>query len=641
MPADRDGTQGDAQQASLLDNEEDMDDRTHSELIQEEAERVPSPADAAAPEQEIANMTSDQNQQNDAGENDMTSNNGRTDGGKNQMMFVILVLIILVLVAVTVSQSIAPFLIKRYDVLPVSPLSQLILMFYMFIGFGIIVAAFICKHAVTEKSAEIMKRAVRDKIKYILRDYISIVGMSFFFPFACILDLTYVITIAGCIDVLRSCGDPFFSQQMVDMLYHMIHILFMGAELAFCCKFHGSRFKENGLVRGGIMIVLTANIGLWFLSLVYEEIGLKATPLLQHGMCLNESRQRDQTWQTCVHGNSSAHAVLGNMSGYLYPFAVEFSLLVGEVFLTTFVSTTQQKAGIHGKSPVTERCVDFARHPETRRNYLVVTQQPQTHVSNETQQLSTPGYQGFGQSNPASVPGHPRTQLGQVLSLFIIGIGLFASFLKICLVFIDSYAERKITETDSQNWGKVYEAYSIFNYMLINCLLVVGYACGYGFEVQEKKLHGLDWLVLISAFGPFVRELIIVTAVTIHYTELSAEFPAIYICHRLASWFQLILQAPFIFYSERWRLTERQRSQSRYLCQEKILKAIVFCLALANLIYWLSDSVILTDSSPIRKDSMNNTFSEGFETMEHIALPLLIFYRFNSFLLFMRAYLGD
>lgn len=94
--------------------------------------------------------------------------------------------------------------------------------------------------------------------------------MSVFFPFACILDLSHIIAAISCDGTWRFCGGQFYRNYLADLFYHLIRILFMGAEFAFCCKFYGTRLKEYGLVRSGIMIVMSANLGLWFLSLVYE-----------------------------------------------------------------------------------------------------------------------------------------------------------------------------------------------------------------------------------------------------------------------------------------------------------------------------------------------------------------------------------
>lgn len=122
------------------------------------------------------------------------------------------------------------------------------------------------------EAAEYNRHVARNNKRYILRDYLSIVGMSVFFPFACILDLSHIIAaISRPSDgTWRFCGGQFYRNYLADLFYHLIRILFMGAEFAFCCKFYGTRFKEYGLVRSGIMIVMSANLGLWFLSLVYE-----------------------------------------------------------------------------------------------------------------------------------------------------------------------------------------------------------------------------------------------------------------------------------------------------------------------------------------------------------------------------------
>lgn len=253
---------------SDLTEQEDIHEGKNSIARTDEMQPFPH----AGSDPDTTNMAIDNAQQSIEVENGTIPNHERTDGGKHQMTSVVLVSIMLVLVAVTFSQSLSPFIMKKYN--KPSPGSQEILLVYMLVGLLIIAAMFLRKQDITEsrnaEAAEYNRQVSRNNIKYILRDYLSIVGMSIFLPFACILDLSHIIAAISCDRTWRFCGDQFYRDYLVDMFYHLIRILFMGAEFAFCSKFHGTRFKEYGLVRCGIMIVMAANLGLWFLSLVYE-----------------------------------------------------------------------------------------------------------------------------------------------------------------------------------------------------------------------------------------------------------------------------------------------------------------------------------------------------------------------------------
>src|SRR6218665_1922719 len=94
-------------------------------------------------------METDHNQGSNEGENGTNPNHDRADGGKQQTTSVVLVSIMLVLVAVTFSQSLSPFIMKKYN--SQSSGSQEILMVYMLVGLLIIAAMCLRKQDITEK----------------------------------------------------------------------------------------------------------------------------------------------------------------------------------------------------------------------------------------------------------------------------------------------------------------------------------------------------------------------------------------------------------------------------------------------------------------------------------------------------------
>lgn len=68
------------------------------------------------------------------------------------------------------------------------------------------------------------------------------------------------------------------------------------------------------------------------------------------------------------------------------------------------------------------------QQPTSEGNVVVGFQVPhqlETLVDNVigAQPLSTPGYQSLDQSNLVNISGHPRSQLGQLFSMFIIAVG--------------------------------------------------------------------------------------------------------------------------------------------------------------------------------------------------------------------------
>lgn len=520
------------------------------------------------------------------------------EDGKDQMLFVAMVSIMLVMVALAISQTMSPYTVENYD----SSLARTVLIAYMILGLLIVFTMYRFYNAVAETPRIASDLVVtKEKIKYVLRNYLSVIGLAFFFPFACILDFSHIVAAVSCYEVWGMC--PFSTRHTywIETFFHVMRILFMSSELFFCLQFHGTRFRQKGATRGALLIIMAVNVGLWFLSLVdeTEERGeFPKTDMELRNNC-DTAVNLTENWQLqCLNQTSRAYNVRQSMSRYLYPFTIEFLLLVGEFLAAKcFVCKAQQSVAVG--------------------------------------QLGTA--EAVDQQRP-TVTGQTRSSEDRsvcFLSGLIVAVSVFASIVSIALSF-DYFTDSSAQPASSTTCN----AYYILVHSLLISLTVVGFVCGSAFRIKNERLRGIEWLVLMSVFGPLMYDLIHITAAARNFSLNPPETTSLFIVHKTLCLIQFILQTPFLFCADRWRLTaEQQKIQSRFLSLEKLLKTIIFCMAILNLSHWITDSILLTHV--VAERNMVGSSLTSPLLLERLCFPFVIFYRFNSFLLFARAYFGD
>lgn len=524
---------------------------------------------------------------------------------RGQTLFALWLPVVLLLIGITCTQTLSTYMISNSsNVVP-----KVTLLVYMSLALLMICWVYYCSESTGSASLNISTSNVR----YILRNHLSVVGLVIFFPFSCLLDFAYVIADISCDRIWYYCGSVTYDEYVTDVLYHVFRMIFMGAELLFCLQFHKRHLKRTVSLGFALSCIMIANIGLWFASIVSETSDRTGNPGPSGEMNISYScnmtaheHYNETEWQSCIGQTNAAFKFLQHAIMYLYPFTIEFSMLVGE-FLAAKIFITINNADT--------RC-------------------PAEQISQEVEQHDSP----------------PLQQRFYWLSVLIIGVGAFINLVYFSLSCIgdndDKKAANSYMKTEEVIRSKISIGFSIAAFGFLNLLIIAGFLCGIlskHFRFYPKKLRGIDWLILLSVFGPVMYELIHITAVATNMSRSAEnEDKALFIGSKLTNLIQFFLQTPFIYFVERWKPNEELRRQQRMVRLDEVIKAIALVMAITNLTNWIADSVILTKVLSLTDDMMNNIFQSGsWMYVDKFLVPFMIFYRFNSFLLFLRAYLGD
>lgn len=525
----------------------------------------------------------------------------------DQLVTVTLLHALLLMVALIFSQSLSIYMFADRD----SSLAQTILIVLMTVGTGVILCLYFSSDVAVAVSRSVVRRSVREKLKHILRNYLPVVGMSFFYPFSCALDLFNVIVGTGCTVVFRQfryCSPKIYRKHIVEVAFHVVRPIFMGAELFFCLQFHRNQFRQRTDVRTGLVFIMAVNIGLWFISLLYET-DFKYKSILRvnetGGPC-NLSLIANDDLKRCFNQSANEVSSLRSVNLFLYPFAIEFTLLFGE-FIAHKLCSCQ---------PLRVRPEVPPRKKKTRR-----IQPPPRPELELTVSVGSIGDQSVEVPMSSFFSG----------STLILALGVIINVANCVLAYLSFHCAL----FGNFYMHEVYYRFSIVYLILLTFLSVVGFVCSRSFIYRNEVMRGIDYMVLLTGLGPTLLEIVTLTAGLKTGSPSTAVSPAIMIACHLASIVQLIVQVPFMFYCDRVKPREADRSDPRVRRLEAVFKAIVLYHALCNGANWMVDSILDADTG------MTGQLSKQGHILIDIISPFAIFFRFNSFLLFLRAYLGE
>lgn len=519
----------------------------------------------------------------------------------DQLVMVTLLHGLLLVVALVFSQSLSTYMFTDKD----SAAAQITLIVLMTIGTGVVLCLYCRNDVAIAVSRSKVNRSVREKLKHILRNYLPVVGMLFFYPFSCALDLFNVIVGTGCSVVFKYCDRKTYQNHIVDVAFHIVRPIFMGAELFFCLQFHKSHFRQRTDVRTGLVFVMAVNLGLWFISLLYET-EFKFKTILnpnQTGPC-NLSLVASEDLKKCLNHKTKEASTLRNVNLFLYPFAIEFTLLFGEFIADKLFNCKPLKV----------------RSEEPRRKPRRIQAPPTRSEFDGTFSVGSIGDQSVEVPLRSFFSG----------STLILAVGVIVNVANCVLGYL-SFDSGLFGNFDVH---EVYYSFSIVYWSLLTFLSLVGFVCSRSFVYRNEVMRGIDYMVLLTGLGPTLLEMITLTAY-FKGSQSSTVKPPIMIASRVASIVQLIVQVPFMFYCDRVKPRETDRSDPRVQRLEAVFKAIVLYQALCNGATWIVDSILSADTEVMEQ------ISKRSQIFFEIVSPFAIFFRFNSLLLFLRAYLGE
>ena len=109
-----------------------------------------------------------------------------------------------------------------------------------------------------------------DKIMYV-------VGLVIFYLSGCLSDIFHVIAKVTCDQIWRSCGDKIFEAYVIDVMFYLTKIVYLGGSVIFTLIFYSSRFVNTCLVRYGLMFLISTHLVIWFDLFLHQSQHLLRT----------------------------------------------------------------------------------------------------------------------------------------------------------------------------------------------------------------------------------------------------------------------------------------------------------------------------------------------------------------------------
>ena len=209
-------------------------------------------------------------------------------------------------------------------------------------------------------------------------------------------------------------------------------------------------------------------------------------------------------------------------------------------------------------------------------------------------------------------------------------------------------------------YKNLFGVYKTVYYFIMIAFIFVGFIFSSSFQKIDRKFAGHEALVVFSAFGFFAQKLFRVVA-TIHlqscwyidpinsascdtiieslpgnetiYQQLEIS-PQLYLAFDIFDIAEVIFQVPFLLYCQ----TVKKPTEPARRHHRRAFQAALAHLTLCNFSSWCADSFF-----EVTQESATNFYygEENWTLLFNVVTPFTLFFRFNSMLLFLKAFLGN
>ena len=440
-----------------------------------------------------------------------------------------------------------------------------------------------------------------------VRGQLVLIGIVIFFVLGSFLDLFYIIFHVHCLPVYIKCNTKAMIENLTSLAFHCIRMIYLAGQTAFCTCYRGLRFKDKCLTRYGLMFLQAANLAVWFDILLRQTSSKLQISLFPSYIndCINVTSSEPKYLLGCVSLNGTFNGMIrGYGNNIIYPFLFQFSLLVLECFVHWFVqcgkveSCQNQDQSVVPRDRTSSYC--FATDDKYSLQSLHVDEQ--------------------------------KNYSGMVRKYFVI-----ITFMNILFVMFN-FLPMLVEPEEMLRFSKISSIYCSI-YWFINILLTfLGYYCTTAFKDNPKKktFKSLNYLLIISAIGPYIYIVTALETITLIDQELD-EPKGLTVLKEVTFFLSVFCQIPFCFMAGRVVLPSRNHEHKfRVNC----FKAITLHMAVSNCVLWIVDSFLGAFNIKYEDSALQMKYyrKSSWLFINNIVQPLSVFFRFNSFLLFTAAH---
>ena len=454
----------------------------------------------------------------------------------------------------------------------------------------------------------------------LIRRNIKLFGIVPFFVAIFVYDVFRFIFNLNCYDAWMACTSSVIQcEHMTDQYFPVVRIVYLFTVLVVCVKCNAHYFFQNSLVLMGLAVIEATNVSCWLDALVDESLIFSSegnwTYLYELSQCFNGTTVNvSEHFVKCYNHTTNEFELLESASPYLYPFIMEYLMLVIESVAGWFFHDADTHA-----APATNYGNATRMVPTTSYGYGSIN------VAADGAPLTDSVFNA-GESQPLIPPAqHAGLRQAQChwtrYPLFFIGVmviillGVMFLILGIYHLFLDDIGYRDF-----------FMGYRIFYWLVLILAALFGLIASHQFNSEPRNWSGLELLVTGSSLGPLLQCILSLIA-TAALTQGSSA--AMFVTEGLFNMAHIITQV--IFYEQVKIIQIRTDENS---CRRMVLKAAIVCIAVCNFVLWVEDSFIETQNS---KNSWQKYYFDNWPVLYNILNPLSLVFRFNSALLFLNV----
>ena len=469
---------------------------------------------------------------------------------------------------------------------------------------------------------------------------IRLFGIVPFFYAILVFDVFLLIASWNCYDAWIACSSGVVrAENIVDLARPVIRTVYLFTEVTICVNFNATDFHRNKLLLAGLAIVQAANLSCWLDALLIESSMFSSDRFIptyrEISQCFNETGINvSEHYVHCVSRTTGEYKLLESASPYLFPFTVEFLLLVTECLLDLFF---REAGGVESTKSTLQTTTDRSvtgSETTTSRGRTNIEKQLQLGtvasssdfvqfiITNNCQENSQQT-QDVRTDDNADMGCNLATSCSRCPSLFIAYVMLTFPSIFFIIFAIYNLSIGEVTYRD------MFIDYRILYWLMLSLAALVGYRASRCFPSGPRNLNSFEYLAMFSCTGSIVQSVLAIVD-DVHTLGFLAPLTMSFI-ESICSIMQICIQLAFYLHAKSVK-TDGNEANSRH--RSLILTGVVWFFAVSNFALWLENSFIVAGSS---STSWQKQYFDNSPLIYNIFSPLALLFRFNSALLFLNV----
>ena len=188
----------------------------------------------------------------------------------------------------------------------------------------------------------------------------------------------------------------------------------------------------------------------------------------------------------------------------------------------------------------------------------------------------------------------------------------------------------------SVGYRNVFVYYRVGYWLLLSLAALVGYIVSREFPSATMNPNGFEYFVILSCVGPILQSVFTIVA----NVRSHAVPTGVFLAEEITNVVHICVQVVFYAYAKSVRIrttdlrAERRDGRGAFAarCKLSTLRIVISSFALCNFAIWVEDSFIETRNS---ETSWQKLYFDKWPIIYNIFNPLALVFRFNSVLLFL------